>query len=109
MRALALIFVVACGSGSNDTELDGEYPPSLPLDAEYTLCDVDGDCRLIELGCCDACNGGMQVEVNADSVDEVKARFSEQCRGGVDCSLMACSLGDPVCIDGTCGTVMGSY
>jgi hypothetical protein len=78
------------------------YPPDLPLDGELTRCADTSDCVVVELGVCDACNGGTVVAVNGESEAFVRRRFSERRPFGHACTLMGCA--DPVaaCEAGTC-------
>jgi hypothetical protein len=98
MRAL-LVLLVACSF--NPTE----YPPPDELPAEYTACEVPEDCVIVELGCCDYCNGGEARSVNVDAVEDVRDRYEERCRRSFGCTLMACGQLVPTCEERTCGMV----
>ena len=95
MMLLGLLSILAC-TGS-------EYPPDLPLDAAYTDCEGDTDCTIVELGCCDDCNGGLAVAVNnTTSEAEVRDRFSERCGRRTACTEMDCPDHYATCDEGTC-------
>lgn len=86
------------------------YPPALPLEAEFTDCEVDEDCTLVELGCCDACNGGFKVSVRTDRRQEVEREFAETCPGDFACTLLACPPDEAVCDENnTCAIETGSF
>jgi len=109
MRWAILLLLVACGSSdSGEMEAESEYPPNLPLEASYTECATVDDCVVIELGCCDECNGGLAVAVNADSESEVRERFTEDCGSGQDCTLIGCAPWELICVDDACGVVRGT-
>lgn len=84
-----------------------EYPPPDPLPDPYTRCAGSEDCVIVELGCCDACNGGTAVSVNAKSEAEVRDRYAESCGNNQACTLMACAPWEPTCDDRTCGMEQG--
>lgn len=88
--------------GCPTSETTDEYPPPLPLEAALTACTVDADCVAVELGCCDACNGGLAVAVNLDSESVVSAQFQEFCDPSVACTAMGCAPWVLSCPEGTC-------
>jgi hypothetical protein len=79
-----------------------EYPPPDPLPAEYTSCEVDEDCVVVSLGCCDHCNGGEARAANTANEDEVRDLYSERCGPRYSCTLMGCSQLEATCAEGTC-------
>jgi hypothetical protein len=87
---------------------DSEYPPKLPLDAAYTECEEVEDCVVVELGCCDACNGGHAVAVNASHEGDVKERYREGCGEGKVCTEIGCLPWVLSCFDNTCGMTRGA-
>ena len=100
-RWFALVWLlVGCGD---------EYPPPDPLPAEYTACEVPEDCVAVELGCCDACNGGLAVAVAVDQADAVVERYSERCGAAATCTLMACPDWEMTCDAGVCGMARGEF
>lgn len=101
VHLLALLTLAACGNP--------DYPPPDPLPAELTTCDVPEDCVVVELGCCDACNGGVVVAVHADHAAETRDTYSERCSGNTACTLVACAPNTADCIDSTCTVVTGTW
>jgi hypothetical protein len=68
-------------------------------------CDFDEDCVVLELGCCDHCNGGSLVSVGLEYLDEVDWKFRDRdCTG--ECTQTDCGIDfEPVCDDGVCARV----
>ncbi|MEL6349550.1 MAG: hypothetical protein AAFV53_40985 [Myxococcota bacterium] len=99
MRLALMLFLFACNN----------YPPPDPLESELTDCSADEECVVVELGCCDACNGGTAVAVNKAQEDETRDRYSERCGLNYACTLMACGSLDAVCDDGTCVLEQGDF
>lgn len=101
LRWLApILLLAACGD---------DYPPPDPLPAEYTTCEAADDCIPVELGCCDACNGGLAVAVRADKAEEVADLYSENCGASTSCTLMGCPEWVVSCDAGTCAMERGSF
>ena len=92
--------VVGCGD---------DFPPPDPLPAEYTTCGAPTDCVVTELGCCDACNGGLAVAVRADQEEAVVDAYAERCGGSTECTLMACPDWVVTCDAGTCAAERGTF
>ncbi len=93
---LALMTLLsACGNA--------EYPPPDVLPGEYTACDVPEDCAVVELGCCDACNGGEARSVAADQVDDVRTRYTEPCGMNQACTEIGCPAWITTCEESVCG------
>ena len=86
-----------------------EYPPPTELPAEYTACDAPEDCVVVELGCCDACNGGEARAVNAGQADVVRDRYTEVCQPGTGCTLIGCPAWETTCVDNVCGLERGEF
>jgi hypothetical protein len=86
-----------------------EYPPPDVLPADYTACDVPEDCVVVELGCCDACNGGEARSVAADQADAVRTRYTEPCREGQGCTEIGCAAWITTCEGGVCGLERGEF
>ena len=84
------------------------YPPSA-LDAATTSCTEPSDCVVVELGCCDACNGGFAVAVNTASAAQVRADHAQDCGEGMACTEMACPDWVVTCDDGTCASERGTF
>jgi len=83
------------------------YTPPQELPAEYTTCSVATDCEVVELGCCDECNGGTAYAVASDHVDAVREAYSEACSGDWGCTEMACADWVVSCNAGTCAMARG--
>jgi hypothetical protein len=68
-------------------------------------CDFDEDCVVLELGCCDHCNGGTLVSVGLEYIDEAAWKLrSRDCAG--TCAENECGIDfEPVCDDGVCARV----
>lgn len=99
MRALwALCLLASCGG----TGTVWNPPIQAELDPGYTVCETDPDCVVVQLGCCDHCNGGAAVSVNQDSLQAVSDELSEDCSGGGDCTLMGCGALTAECQQQTC-------
>lgn len=86
------LFVLLVACGESDEARPGVQDP-LP-DAqtlEYRDCSVDEDCVVAQNGCCDCANGGEDIAVRADEVQEFRSRF--------DCGEASCTLlgSDPPC------------
>jgi hypothetical protein len=98
-----MVGLAACGVFPNPN-----YPPELPLDPALTQCTIAGDCTVVELGCCDACNGGVAVAVRSDARGDVIDEYSEACGPTVACTLMGCPPLEAVCDAGTCTLEQGT-
>lgn len=103
--------------GAVGDETDEEDPPQSgarfddqgrPLnpepDAEWVACEQDEDCSVIELECCDHCNGGRAMAVNQKFKDEAIAELADDDCDDVMCTMMACPDLLPYCAAGTCET-----
>lgn len=105
MRALfllasALLWIAALGCNP-------EYPPPAELPAEFTACDAPEDCVVVELGCCDECNGGEARSVAADQADAVRTQYAEVCGAGTACTEIGCAAWETTCEDNVCGLQRG--
>ncbi len=78
------------------------FPPELPLGPQFTTCAEDSDCVVVELGCCDECNGGLAVATNAQSAGQVQDTFSERCGREFGCTLIGCGPLTAECDVDTC-------
>lgn len=67
-------------------------------------CVTDDECSVVEMGCCDHCNGGWQLAVNRDLVVEAKAQWQDlDCATEVACPETACATEpSPICDGGVC-------
>lgn len=93
--ALVLLAVTSCGKPNPN------YPPPATLPAGLTTCEEAADCVLVELGCCDHCNGGAEVAVHVDQEAAVIETYSETC-WDVGCTLLGCEVSVAECIENTC-------
>jgi len=83
--------------------------PMVPLPMEAPAepmfaCVSDRDCMLVEMGCCDHCNGGSLMSVNVDHVGHAVQSWHEPSCGAAMCTKMACVADPPrpVCDGGVC-------
>ena len=74
----------------------------VPLSGDTIACASGEDCAVVELGCCDHCNGGFAVAVNKEFETEVAERNGETCDEDEACTEMGCSALVPRCIEGEC-------
>jgi hypothetical protein len=100
--ALAALTALACY-----TAPPWEPPGPGDLDPAWVDCSGGEACVIVELGCCDHCNGGAAVSVVASAADAAREAFAERCRGDVACTLIGCPDLEPVCEAGVCGAVAG--
>lgn len=101
--AVALALVAGCPKQSTT---DGPAP-SATFD-ERQACGADEDCAVVELECCDHCNGGTAVGVHKDVAADVRKEYvpADVCEGKA-CTLMACPAAEPICRAGRCGVKVG--
>ncbi len=112
MRFIVLFsMLTACGPADV-----AEAPPPTPIPATLTTCETpdpadptetDEQCVVLQLGCCDHCNGGRAVAVRADAADDVQATYVESCTPGTACTEMGCAPLTAECIEDRCVTVQG--
>jgi hypothetical protein len=100
--ALFLAAFTACGPA----EVIDQVPPT-PIPATFMTCEEAEDCVVLELGCCDHCNGGRAVSVRVDSADDVQATYAESCTPGMACTQRGCAPLTADCAQGQCITVEG--
>ena len=78
--------------------LEMETPP----DAMFA-CVSDRDCKLVEMGCCDHCNGGSLMSVHTDHVEHATQTYHQPNCEAAMCTKMACvDPPRPVCDGGVC-------
>jgi len=83
MRVLwMMLIVVGCGNPN--------YPPVDSIESEFRVCQVRDDCVILELGCCDSCNGGVAVAVTRGEEEAALDKYGEVGCGG-DCALLGCN------------------
>ncbi len=71
-------------------------------------CKADGDCVLIQEGCCSCNEGGRKIAVAKLGAKKREALIQVQCGGGVLCPQVmsedaSCHGGKAACIAGRCG------
>ena len=82
--------------------------PMAPLMTELVpdpmvACVQDEDCTVVEMGCCDACNGGWEMAVNTKQVEIATLTWHEPKCETTECTRMAClETLSPVCDGGIC-------
>jgi len=69
---------------------------------DWKTCESDDDCTIVELGCCDHCNGGRTVATNVDFADDIEALYGDECEEDQACTLMACAPILAKCLEGMC-------
>lgn len=96
-----VVGLVAC-HGKHDQQQVVQIDPAI------TTCTDDNDCKLVEMQCCDSCNGGDVWAVNAAHADEAKARYGKACGKDQRCGDRLCTP-EPtaVCRLGSCATQTG--
>ena len=106
LRMLWIGLAVAAMSGCPSKNPSGPGTPPNPGPGfdERQACAVDSDCAVVEIECCDHCNGGTAVGVHRDSADEITAQYRPEakCKGAV-CTEMACMPAQAICRQQRCG------
>ncbi len=69
---------------------------------DYLACVSDDDCAVVELGCCDHCNGGWVMAVNGDYADDIEKIYGADCAEDHACTLMGCAEKLARCSAGQC-------
>lgn len=98
----ALALTAACY-----TPIPWDRPDQSDIDPIHTDCSGGETCVVVELGCCDHCNGGRAVAVAASAADAVLDAYGEVCRGDVGCTLMGCPPILAECEEAVCVPVQG--
>lgn len=106
MRTVLIAFVLVAIVGCTRKPADGPQVP--PVFDERQGCTAADDCVVVQIECCDACNGGMAVGVHQDVANEVREEYVPKgsCEGTA-CTLMACPDPEPICKEGRCGVKIG--
>ncbi len=73
---------------------------------ERQACTVDADCAVVELACCDHCNGGQVAGVHRDFAAEVRAGATAACHDTACTELGCVAPPTPVCDRGMCGVAI---
>lgn len=99
MRLLGLSIVALGAMAACDNP---NYPPTVPLEFEFRACLDDTDCTIVELGCCDECNGGAAVATRTDRADDAFDEYRQRGCGGLDCTQLACNPLVARCVNDLC-------
>jgi hypothetical protein len=90
-----ILFILAVGLALTGCAKDrggpaGPAPAPGGFD-ERQACTADADCAVVEIGCCDHCNGGTVVGVHRDFAAAVREQYAGEakCRDTA-CTKMAC-------------------
>lgn len=105
MKNLLFLILVACGTSSAEP---WDPPSQTELRSEFTDCADGATCVVVELGCCDACNGGLAVAVRQDQATAVADEHGEICDEPVACTEMACAPLTAECDSDVCTLVEGT-
>ncbi|MEN0063948.1 MAG: hypothetical protein AAGA48_17475 [Myxococcota bacterium] len=95
---MSMVWFVVLGFGCGNPN----YPPENPLEFEFRSCKVDEDCTILELGCCDECNGGFAVAVTQGQETAALDEYGESGCGNAGCDLLSCSPLIAQCINELC-------
>jgi hypothetical protein len=104
LLGVAVLWVAACQPPPPPA--GAPPPPGSGSFDERQACTVDADCAVVQLACCDHCNGGTAVGIHRDHAGEVGRSYRGDCEG-VACTLRACPQPTPVCSRGICGLRVG--
>ena len=84
-------------------EMSWGPPLTPPAPDPMFACSETEDCVVIQLGCCDHCNGGSLLATTVSAMDEAYARFAETGCDETTCTERGCAIDyRPVCDRGTC-------
>jgi hypothetical protein len=96
---LVAVLLTACRSN----------PPGKPgVDPSVVACQTNDDCVLVEMECCDSCNGGVAWSVNANHAEAARSRHGTTCK---DEEIARCATAEcpaeptPVCDNNVCATL----
>ncbi len=88
------------GGGSGGVNPGGSAP--ITVDEKYLDCNTATDCKVLEVGCCDICNGGGGIAVNKVFADEAYKKYKKICSPNWICTAMACPPPVAYCKDKKC-------
>jgi hypothetical protein len=88
------------GLGGCDSTEPGTFPSAVPADLQ--ACTEVADCVVVELGCCDACNGGLRAAFNVDVSASTIDGYREVCTDDVACTELACFDAPAACVNDLC-------
>lgn len=106
---LGIVVVVVLGAGcdaggSGADAADSSETDGTSTDPTWFVCAETNECTVIEIGCCDHCNGGEAVGVRTDAKEVAKAALGPapgEC-SNTQCTLMGCAPMVPQCDEGKC-------
>lgn len=80
------------------SDSDGAMPEA------WTQCTTDAECQLLEVGCCDHCNGGDAIAVNRDHAQDARRWHAARrtCPSPTLCTERGCYGPFPTCSAGRC-------
>jgi len=101
---VGVVVVVAALAACQKPKGPGSSSMPGPGFDERQTCEVDTDCAVVEIECCDYCNGGTVVGVHRDSATDVAAEYApaSKCEGQA-CTEMACGPAKAICRQERCG------
>jgi hypothetical protein len=100
---IALVFSLqGCWDDGGSGVYAGAPTEALSLDGQVIACQEDSDCTVVELGCCDHCNGGWSASINKDYAEQVELRNHDSCESDEFCTEMWCGYEFPRCVNGQC-------
>lgn len=103
--SLLVLGLFACDVGSDGSDSTGSGDAdTTSIDPVWLVCSQADDCTVIEIGCCDHCNGGEAIGVRKDKMEIAKAALGPapgECQN-TECTLMGCAPMIPECAAGQC-------
>jgi len=97
---ITILTFAACSQGGSKTPPDDDALGNLT--GPVIECTKNDDCVVVEIGCCDHCNGGEVASVNAAYAEEVEEYHTDDCDEQAMCTMMACPDELPRCREGKC-------
>jgi hypothetical protein len=85
-------------SGGVSTPPDGDKPEGPTPDPSAQACQTADDCIVVEIACCDHCNGGKAEAFNKARADEYRPKNCE----GTACTRRGCGNAVAVCSNNLC-------
>ncbi len=91
-----------CAAASSAPASGSAYADLEAPDPAWLTCETDADCAVVEIGCCDHCNGGRVIPVNTQSAGEAETRYHAECPDDQRCTLRGCFGPEAACESGQC-------